>query len=126
MKGIERQAKGTDGLANTVAANSVAAGNGADGAAHGAATIDQVRDLLFGGAQRSIESNLTGLREEMQASLKQLQADFANELAAIQARVSDLERDTEQKRLDSLKDIGAAISQLGAAVSGLGSGRTSK
>jgi hypothetical protein len=122
MKGIERQTKGTDGLATTVAA----AGNGADAPTHGAATIDQVRDLLFGGAQRSIEGNLAGLREEMQASLKQLQADFANELAAVQARVSDLERDTEQKRLDSLKDIGSAISQLGAAVSGLGSGRSGK
>jgi hypothetical protein len=121
MKGIERQAKGTDGLANAAAG-----GNGADTAQHGAATIDQVRDLLFGGAQRSIEGNLAGLREEMQASLKQMQADFANELTAITARVSDLERDTEQKRLDSLKDIGSAISQLGAAISGLGSGRTGK
>jgi hypothetical protein len=119
MKGIERQTKATD-----VAATSAAVGNGVD--AHGIAAIDQVRDLLFGGAQRSIEGNLADLREEMQASLKQIQADFANELAAVQARVSDLERDTEQKRLDSLKDIGAAISQLGAAVSGLGSGRTGK
>lgn len=119
MKGNERQTKSADGLAN-------AAANGAEAAGHSAATIDQVRDLLFGGAQRSIEGNLAGLRDEMQASLKQLQADFTNELTAIQARVADLERDTEQKRLDSLKDIGAAISQLGAAVSGLGSGRTGK
>ena len=121
MKGIERQTKGTDGPANAAAT-----GNGVDAAVHGAATIDQVRDLLFGGAQRSIEGNLAGLRDEMQASLKQLQADFTNELTAIQARVSDLERDTEQKRLESLKDIGTAISQLGAAISGLGSGRTGK
>ncbi len=121
MKGIEGRTKSTGGLADTAAA-----GNGADAPAHNAATIDQVRDLLFGGAQRSIEGNLADLREEMQASLKQLQADFANELATVQARVSDLERDTEQKRLDSLKDIGAAISQLGAAVSGLGSGRSGK
>lgn len=121
MKGDERQTKGTDGLASAAPT-----GNGADSAAHAMAAIDQVRDLLFGGAQRSIEGNLAGLREEMQASLKQLQADFANQLATLQARVSDLERDTEQKRLDSLKDIGSAISQLGAAISGLGSGRTGK
>jgi hypothetical protein len=120
MKGNERQTKGTDGLADAAAT-----GNGVD-SAHAMAAIDQVRDLLFGGAQRSIESNLTGLREEMQASLKQLQADFTNELTSLQARVSDLERDTEQKRLDSLKDIGTAISQLGAAISGLGSGRAGK
>ena len=121
MKGNERQTTGTDGPAA-----SAVTGNGADPAAHAAATIDQVRDLLFGGAQRSIEGNLAGLREEMQASLKQMQSDFANELAAVQARISDLERDTEQRRLDSLKDVGSAISQLGAAISGLGSGRTGK
>jgi len=121
MKGTERQTSGTDGLAN-----SAVAGNGADAAAHSAAAIDQVRDLLFGGAQRSIETNLAGLRDEMQASLRELQADFASKLAALQAKVVELEHDTEQKRLASLKDIGAAISQLGAAISGLGSGRTGK
>ncbi|MBR0794403.1 hypothetical protein JQ615_03270 [Bradyrhizobium jicamae] len=118
MKGTERQTNGTDGLAN-----SASAGNGVD-AAHGAAAIDQVRDLLFGGAQRSIESNLAGLRAEMQASLKQLQSDFAGELAALQAKVVELEHDTEQKRLASLKDIGGVITQLGVVISGLGSGRT--
>ncbi len=87
---------------------------------------DQVRNLLFGGAQRSLETSLAGLREEMQASLTQVQEDFAKELAAVQAKVRDLERDVEQKRLASLKDIGAAISGLGAAVSGLGSGGTGK
>ncbi|MHC6153349.1 hypothetical protein ACVSQB_16355 [Bradyrhizobium elkanii] len=121
MKGIERQTKGTDGPADAPAA-----GNGMDPAAHGMAAIDQVRDLLFGGAQRSLETNLSGLREEMQASLKQMQADFTNELTALSARLSDLERDTEQKRLDSLKDVGAAITQLGSVISGLGSGRTGK
>jgi len=118
MKGTERQANGTDGLAN-----SAVAGNGVD-AAHGAAAIDQVRDLLFGGAQRSIETNLAGLRAEMQASLKELQADFSDKLATLQAKVVELEHSTEQKRLNSLKDIGGAITQLGAAISGLGSGRT--
>lgn len=121
MQGTERQANRTD-----APANAAATGNGADSAAHGMAAIDQVRDLLFGGAQRSMETNLAGLREEMQASLKQMQADFTNELTALQARVADLARDTEQKRLDSLKDIGAAITQLGAAISGLGSARSGK
>lgn len=122
MKGIEQQAKDINGAANAAAATS-----GADSAVHGdAGTIDQVRDLLFGGAQRSLERNLVGLREEMQASFKQMQADFARELAALQAKVSELEQDTEQKRLASLRDVGAAISQLGAAVSGLGSGRAGK
>lgn len=120
MTSIEQQAKDIKRVADMAAST-----NGAEG--HGdVAAIDQVRDLLFGGAQRSIEKNLVGLREEMQASLKQMQADFAKELAAIQAKVQELEQDTEQKRLASLRDVGAAISQLGAAVTGLGSGRTGK
>ena len=104
-----------------------ASGNGQEAAAaHPEAVIDQVRDLLFGGTQRSIETNLAGLREEMQASIKQLQAEFAKELAAMQAKVLELERDTEQKRLASQRDIGAAISDLGSTISELGSGRTGR
>jgi hypothetical protein len=122
MKGTEQQMKNVERIANAAAA-----ANGADETMHGdAAAIDQVRDLLFGGAQRSIEKNLTGLREEMQASLKQMQADFAKELAAVQAKLRELEQDTEQRRLASLRDVGAAISQLGAAVNGLGSDRAGK
>lgn len=107
-------------------ASGTASADGPEATAHAEPTIDQVRDLLFGGAQRSIENSLASLREEMQASLKQLQAELVKELAAVQAKVQELERDTEQKRLASLKDIGAAISELGATISGLGSGRTGR
>lgn len=117
MKGGEQVVKG---------AGIVASANGPETAMHPEATIDQVRNLLFGGAQRSIESSLAGLREEMQASVKQLQAEFAKELAALQAKVQELERETEQKRLASQRDIGAAISELGATISGLGSGRAGR
>jgi len=89
-------------------------------------TIDQVRDLLFGGAQRSIESSLAGLREEMHAAVKQLQAEFAREQAALQAKVEELRRETEEKRLASQRDIGAAISDLGATITGLGSDRAGR
>lgn len=87
-------------------------------------TIDQVRDLLFGGAQRSIESSLAGLRDEMQTSVKQIQAEFAKELAAVHAKLQELERESDDQRLASQRNIGAAISELGAKISGLGSGRT--
>ncbi len=89
-------------------------------------TIDQVRDLLFGGAQRSIENRLVDLREEMQATFKELKAEFEKELAAVQAMVEELERNSENKQLASHKEIGAAISQLGATISELGSGRSGK
>lgn len=117
MKGAEQAGKSVDGAASA---------NGSEAAIHPEATIDQVRNLLFGGAQRSIETNLAGLREEMQATIKQLQADFAKELATLQAHVLELERETEQKRLASQRDIGAAISELGASISGLGSGRAGR
>lgn len=117
MKAAEQAAKAADGAASA---------NGSEATIRAEATIDQVRNLLFGGAQRSLESNLAGLREEMQASIKQLQADFAKELAALQAHVLELERETEQKRLASQRDIGAAISELGASISGLGSGRAGR
>ncbi|MCL6709023.1 hypothetical protein M8R20_18730 [Pseudomonas sp. R2.Fl] len=117
MKGNEHVEKSVNGSG---------AANLPEGAMPSETTIDQVRDLLFGGAQRSIESSLSSLREEMKVSLNQLQADFAKEMAAMQAKVADLERDTEEKRLASIRDIGAAISDLGAAVTGLGSGRAGK
>ena len=117
MKGAEQAGKAADGAASAP---------GSEATIPPDATIDQVRNLLFGGAQRSLESNLAGLREEMQASIKQLQADFAKELAALQAQVQELERETEQKRLASQRDIGAAISDLGATISGLGSGRAGR
>ncbi|WP_265516756.1 hypothetical protein [Nitratireductor luteus] len=85
-------------------------------------TIDQVRALLFGGAQRSLENRLVGLREEMQASLKEFQA----ELAAVREMILELERSSEKKQLDSHKEIGAAISKLGTTISALGSDRAGK
>ncbi len=126
MKSIDNQDKNTKSTASSAAAASAGSGNGSEATAHRETTIDQVRDLLFGGAQRSIEGNLAGLREEMLASLSQLQADFAKEVAALQAKVTELEQDTEQKRLASQRDIGAAISELGATISGLGSGRSGR
>lgn len=117
MKGNEHVEKAPNGSAPA---------NLPEAAIHPETTIDQVRDLLFGGAQRSIETNLSDLREEMKASFDRLQAEFAREMAAMQAKVAELERDTEQKRLASQRDIGAAISELGANITALGSGRTGR
>jgi hypothetical protein len=124
MKSIENQEKSTKDIAGSVAPGSATSGSASEAAAHREPTIDQVRDLLFGGAQRSIEGNLAGLREEMRTSFKQLQADFAKDLSALRGKVAELDRDMEQKRLASQRDIGAAISELGATISGRGSGRT--
>jgi hypothetical protein len=117
MKGSEQNRKGSDGIALVsepeVTVNSET-------------TIDQVRDLLFGGAQRSIESRLASLREEMLTAIKQQQEEFAKELATMQAKMQELERTTEENRLVSHRDVGAAISELGATISRLGSGSTGR
>jgi hypothetical protein len=126
MKSIENQEKSTKDIAGSAASDSATSGNGSEAATHREPTIDQVRDLLFGRAQRSIEGNVAGLREEMRTSFKQLQADIAKELSALRGKVAELERDTEQKRIASQRDIGAAISELGATISGLGSGRAER
>ncbi len=89
-------------------------------------TIDQVRDLLFGGAQRSIEQTLAELRSEMEASHRELRAEFERELEVLQTRIRELEKETEQKRLASQREIGEAISELGATISARGSERSGK
>lgn len=89
-------------------------------------TIDQVRDLLFGGAQRSLESRLAELQQEMQTSLTRLQAQFDKELETVRNHLRELEQETDRKRLESQRDIGAAISQLGASISALGAERPGK
>lgn len=117
MKGNEHAGKGEGETAST---------NGAKAAHHPDATIDQVRDLLFGGAQRSIETRLADLQEEARASLSALEAKFERELASVQEKLLQLERATEEKRLASQRDIGAAISKLGESISGLGADRAGK
>lgn len=99
--------------------------NGSAAARHSDATIEQVRDLLFGGAQRSIETQLAALRDETKSSLAALEAKFTKELASIQEQLLQLERATDEKRLASHRDIGAAISRLGESISGLGAASTS-
>lgn len=111
---------------NRKSSNGAASASEHEAVVNSETTIDQVRDLLFGGAQRSIEGSLASLREEMQAVIKQLQAEFAKELAAVHEKLQQLERTTEEKRLASHRDVGDAISELGATISRLGSGGTGR
>lgn len=86
-------------------------------------TIDQVRDLLFGGAQRSIEQHLSDIREALEASNNQLRSDFNAQISQLEAKLAALERNTEDKHSTTVQQIGAAISQLGSTVSSLGEAR---
>ena len=84
-----------------------------------AAAIDQVRDLLFGGAQRTLESRLEQMERVFDAKIAGLKAEHAERLAQLQEQLAAAERDAEQKRLNSIKDIGAAIGQLGTTINKL-------
>jgi hypothetical protein len=113
MEGVEQIERG---------AGENASANEEEATARPEETIDQVRDLLFGRAQRSLENRLISMREEMQASIRELQA----ELAAAREMILELEQNSEKKQLDSHREIGAAISKLGATIGELGSGRPGK
>jgi hypothetical protein len=85
------------------------------GGAGGPDPMEQVRELLFGEAQRSTEQSFQAL----DAKLEAMRADFLSRIAALESRLVDLARDTEHNRAASVDAIGAAISQLGATVQNL-------
>jgi hypothetical protein len=81
-----------------------------------AQTIEQVRELLFGESQRSNDTRIGDLDGKVEA----MRADMLDRLARLEARLVDLGRDTETRRLASIEDIGAAIAGLGASVRNMG------
>lgn len=88
--------------------------------AHAGDTIDQVRELLFGHEKRRTDQELTDLRAEMAREVETLRAEMAQHVEALTARLMDLDRTSEQRRLEAVSEIGKAISQLGAAVQNMG------
>jgi hypothetical protein len=83
-------------------------------------TIDQVRELLFGHEKRRTEQNLTELRAEFAASVDDLRAEMRQQVDMLTARLIDLDKTTEKRRLESISDIGQAISDLGARIQNMG------
>lgn len=83
-------------------------------------TIEQVRELLFGQQKRRTDQELTDLRAEMAREVEHLRAEMSQHVDALTARLMDLERTSEQRRLEAVSEIGKAISQLGAAVQNMG------
>ena len=78
-------------------------------------TIDQVRELLFGGTRRSIEQQIVDLDHKLDA----LASDMNTRFAALENRLTSSENETESKRLASLEDIGSAITALGQSISNM-------
>ncbi len=81
--------------------------------------MEQVRELLFGEAKRTHEQNFHALDEKLEA----MRADFLGRFTALESRLVDLSRETEDGRAASIDAIGSAIAQLGANVRNLSARR---
>lgn len=109
-------------------AGDLAAGSAGDDAAHLAGaptpaaqnTIDQVRELLFGQEKRRTDQSLTELRAELAQQVDALRAEMRDHVESLTARLIDLDKTSEQRRLESITDIGQAISKLGASIQNMG------
>jgi hypothetical protein len=81
--------------------------------------MEQVRDLLFGDAQRSTERQFRAMDEKIEA----MRRDFLERFTLLESLLDDLARETENSRMASVDAIGSAIAQLGATVQNLSARR---
>ena len=81
-----------------------------------AAAINQVRELLFGDANRSFDTR-TG---QLDAKIDRLAAEMNERFNMVERRISELQAQTEERHLSAIADIGDAIMQLGTAVRSMG------
>jgi hypothetical protein len=91
--------------------------NKENGAANGAAqpvppTIEQVRELLFGDAQRSTSQK----HAELDAAIEALRRDMLERFAMLESRMADMERETDRRHAAAIDAIGVALTDLGAHV----------
>jgi alpha-D-ribose 1-methylphosphonate 5-triphosphate synthase subunit PhnG len=76
-------------------------------------TIEQVRDLLFGEAQRGNDKR----HDELNAAIEALRQDMPKRLNMLEARLIEQDRNAEQRHIAAIRGIGTAISELGEQVS---------
>jgi hypothetical protein len=81
-------------------------------------SLDKVRDILFGGQMRAVESRLQGLEERLMREQASMRADFANQLAELDASAKHEaevlgERIVAErtKRTDELKALSAELKE---------------
>lgn len=77
-----------------------------------ATTIAQVRELLFGDANRSIDQRSS----QLDAKIDRLAAEMNERFNQVERRISELQAQTEERHLAAIADIGEAIVQLGTTV----------
>ena len=79
-------------------------------------SLDKVRDILFGGQMRAVDSRLQGLEERLREEHESLRTDFARQVESLDAFIrAEVNTVTERlaaesrKRADDLKGLSAEI-----------------
>lgn len=79
-------------------------------------SLDKVRDILFGGQMRAVESRLQGLESRLLRGQEALRAEFTKQLAALDAALQKEAQSLGErlgseraKRTDELKALGAEL-----------------
>ena len=75
-------------------------------------TIEQVRELLFGGEKRSTEQRFRDADDKIEA----LRADMLARFSMLESRLAETERMLDNQHNAAVDEIGMAISDLGARV----------
>ena len=94
------------------------AANGAADAPPTPESLDQVRDILFGGQMRMVDSRLRGLEERLFQEQSALRNDFQRKLADLEVSVkkelagqADRLKEERTKRVDDLKALAADFNE---------------
>ena len=82
-------------------------------------SLDQVRDILFGGQMRMVDARLQGLEARMQQEQSSMRAEFTRELSNLDdamkrgvAQLNDQLSNERTKRADDLKALSADMREL--------------
>jgi hypothetical protein len=82
-------------------------------------SLDKVRDILFGGQMRAVESRLQGLEERIMREQATMRSDFAKQLADVDAHAKrEAQTLTERlaaertKRAEELKSLSSEIKEI--------------
>lgn len=82
-------------------------------------SLDQVRDILFGGQMRMVDARLQGLESRMQQEQSSIRADFTREIAEVNgslkqgiAQVNEQLATERTKRSEDLKALSADMKEL--------------
>lgn len=80
-----------------------------------APTIEQVRELLFGQEQRTIEGQLAEIRTEMQ----QMRSELEKSIKDLKSELNSALSKTDAEHKERFAKVGQAIQQVGRDIGGL-------